>query len=235
MQTKSSYRVLKWTLLLGGLASLVSACVVTSGDGNISGDGGESGTTTDTAGKSSTAGTGGSSSTAGKANSAGTGGSATAGTSSNAGGEGGAGGAAYEPGICDAAVADVNKGALPTQFPSCAPATDGTDDGDTKACKRCLKDKCCPAWQNCYGSEPHTACGWGPHTKDDDGQWDCLQNCIGANKTGEATPEALLTTCSAECTNQCDAADGGNLLVATSDLVTCANDPMTCQDICFPF
>ena len=101
MQTKSSYRVLKWTLLLGGLASLVSACVVTSGDGNISGDGGESGTTTDTAGKSSTAGTGGSSSTAGKTNSAGTGGSATAGTGSSAGGDGGldldpAGGVAAE-------------------------------------------------------------------------------------------------------------------------------------------
>ena len=52
---------------------------------------------------------------------------------------------------------------------------------------------------------------------------------------GEATPDALLSTCSAVCTNQCEAVDGGNILIATSALIECANTAETCQDVCFPF
>jgi hypothetical protein len=223
MQTKSSYRVLKWTFILGAMASLGTACVVTSGDGpdDPFGDGGESGSAAE-AGKTSTAGTGGSS-TAGK----GSGGSAGT-TTTPAAGAGGEG-ETYMAGLCDADEPDVTKNIEPTMFPSCAPAA--SDAGQD--CKKCLKDKCCPTWQICYGSEPHIACGWGA-TEEADGQWDCVENCIVENKTGEATPDDLLATCTAGCTNQCDA-DGGNLLIATSDLITCANDADTCLDACFPF
>jgi|GEM_PF-1269762 len=225
MQTKSSYRVLKWTFIFGAMASLGTACVVTSGDGGDDpfGDGGESGSSTSEAGKTSTtAGTG------GKA-SAGTSSGGAAGTTTTA--TGGAGGEAdtYMVGLCDADEPDITKNILPSKFPSCGAAA--SDEGQD--CKKCLKDKCCDQWQNCYGSEPHIACGWGA-TEDADGQWDCVENCIVANETGEATPEDLLDVCTAQCTNQCDA-DGGNLLIATSDLITCANDPDTCEAACFPF
>jgi hypothetical protein len=228
MQTKSSYRVLKWTFIVGTMVSL-GACVVTSGDGGDDDDDdfSDAGSST-TAGKSgSTAGTGGKggSATAGRGGSAG----ATTTPSAGSAGEGGAVDV-YQVGLCDADEPNVNKGILPTMFPSCAAAA--SDEGQD--CKKCLKDKCCDAWQNCYGSEPHIACGWGT-TPEADGQWDCIENCIVANETGEATPADLLATCSADCTNQCDAADGGNILVATSDLITCANDPDKCQDVCFPF
>jgi hypothetical protein len=231
MQTKSSYRVLKWTFILGAMATLGSACVVTSGDDDDEpGDGGESGSTAE-AGKTSTAGTGGTS-TAGKGGNAGSAGTGT----TPAGGAGGAGGAGevYMAGLCDAAEPDITKGISPTMFPSCAASAN--DVGDDKACKRCLKDECCEAWQICYGSEPHIACGWGPTDADDDlGQWDCLQNCFLDNDSGATDPDELLGTCSAACTNQCEADDGGNLLVATAELIKCANKPATCQAECFPF
>ena len=225
MQTKSSYRVLKWTFIFGAMASLGTACVVTSGDGgDDEGDGGESGSTA-AAGKTSTAGTGtggsGGSSSAGKGGSGGSAGTTTTPV-------GGAGGESYMVGLCDSDEPDTNKGILPTIFPSCAPAA--SDEGED--CKKCLKDKCCEAWQNCYGSEPHIACGWGTTAKAD-GQWDCVENCIIKNETGEATPEDLLDTCTAGCTNQCD--DGGVLTLATSDLIKCANKPATCETACFPF
>ena len=227
MQTKSSYGVLKWTFILGAMATLGSACVITSGDGTNDGEGGEGGTSISEAGKTSTAGTGGTSS-AGKGGSS-TSGSGGVATTAGAGGAGGEDGG-YMAGLCDAAEPDLSKGILPTKFPSCAPAASDTGQD----CKKCLKDKCCDAWQNCYGSEPHIACGWGP-TEAADGQWDCIANCIVDNETGEATPGELLTTCTASCTNQCEAEDGGNILVATSDLITCANDPETCEAECFPF
>jgi hypothetical protein len=228
MQTKSSYRVLKWTFILGAMASLGSACVITSGDGDVDsiGDGGESGSTSE-AGKTSTAGKGGTTSTAGKG---GTGGSAgtTTNPTAGAGGEG----EVYMAGLCDADEPDVTKNILPTMFPSCAPAAN--DVGQD--CKKCLKENCCDEWQNCYGSEPHIACGWGPvDSEDDNGQWGCLQNCFLENESDATDPDELLATCSAECTNQCEADDGGNLLIATSALIECANTAATCQDVCFPF
>jgi len=224
MQTKSSYRVLKWTFILGAMASLGSACVITSdGSDDPIGEGGESGSTSE-AGKTSTAGKGGTTSTAGKGGSGGSAGTTTTPTA-GAGGEG----EVYMAGLCDADEPDTTKWILPTKFPSCAPAAN--DEGQD--CKKCLKAKCCDAWQNCYGSEPHIACGWGP-TEAADGQWDCIANCIADNETGEATPKDLLETCTASCTNQCDA-DNGNILIATSDLITCANDPDTCETDCFPF
>jgi hypothetical protein len=132
-------------------------------------------------------------------------------------------------GLCDADEPDPMKFIQPTMFPSCAASPN--DQGQD--CKKCLKEKCCTEWQVCYGNEPHIACGWGP-TESDDGQFDCVENCIVANEEGAATPEELLSTCTAGCTNQCTN-DGGNLLIATSDLITCANDPATCEADCFPF
>jgi hypothetical protein len=229
MQTKSSYGVLKWTFILGAMATLGSACVITSGDGDTDGEGGEGGSIAE-AGKTSTAGKGGSVSTAGKTGggTGGTGGTGGATTpSAGAGGEG----ETYMAGLCDADEPDLSKGILPSKFPSCAPAAN--DEGQD--CKKCLKDKCCEAWQNCYGSEPHIACGWGPVDSDEDnGQWGCLQNCFLQNASNAADPDELLETCSGECTNQCDA-DGGAILIATSDLIACANDATACQTECFPF
>lgn len=227
MQTKSYSRVLKWTFILGAMASLGSACVVTSGKGDDDdGDAGESGAST-TAGKSSTtAGAGGKTTTAGTS-SGGSGGTTSTAAGAGAGGEGGE---PFMVGLCDADEPDPTKNILPTMFPSCAAKANDQN------CAKCLKDKCCEAWANCYGSEPHIACGWNLTAADEDlGQWDCLQKCFVENKTGEATPDALLTTCSAACTNQCEADDGGNLLIATSDLIECANDAATCQEACFPF
>lgn len=223
MQTKSSYRVLKWTFILGAMATLGSACVITSGDGDDEGEGGESGSSTAEAGKATTAGTGGTAS-AGRGGSGGGSAGTTTTPAAGAGGEG------YMVGLCDADEPDLTKGISPTKFPSCAPSAN--DQGED--CKKCLKDKCCEQWQVCYGSEPHIACGWGP-TEADDGQWDCIANCIIDPDSDAATPAELLTTCTASCTNQCEAEDGGNILVATSDLITCANDPATCESECFPF
>lgn len=226
MQTKSSYRVLKWTFIFGAMASLGTACVVTSGDGGDDpfGDGGESGSVTE-AGKTSTAGTGGSS-TAGKSS------GGSAGTTTTPTGGAGGEGAVYMAGLCDADEPDVTKNILPFKVPSCDPAAN--DAGQD--CKKCLKAKCCEAWQNCYGSEPHIACGWGPVDSDEDnGQWGCLENCFVENKSGATDPDELLGSCSADCANQCEAADGGNILIATSALIECANKADTCQDVCFPF
>jgi hypothetical protein len=224
MQTKSTYRVLKWTFIFGAMASLGTACVVTSGDGGDDpfGDGGESGSSTAEAGKTSKAGTGGTST-------AGTTSGGSAGTTTTPAAGAGGEGEVYMAGLCDADEPDPTKGISSGKFPSCAPSANDADQD----CKKCLKDKCCEAWQICYGSEPHIACGWGA-TEAADGQWDCVENCIVENKTGEATPEDLLATCTEGCTNQCNG-DGGNLLIATSDLITCANDPDTCETACFPF
>jgi hypothetical protein len=224
MQTKSSYRVLKWTFILGAMASLGSACVITSGDGDPDGEGGEGGSTAEAGTTSTTAGKGGAAS-AGKGGSGGS----TAGTPSTP--AAGAGGEGFMGGLCDADEPDPMKFIESTMFPSCAPAA--SDQGQD--CKKCLKEECCNAWQVCYGSEPHIACGWGPNDADEPGQWDCLQNCFVDNDSDATDPDELLATCSAACTNQCEADDGGNILVATSDLIACANDPATCQAECFPF
>jgi hypothetical protein len=232
MQTKSYSRLLKCTLLACITASLASACVVTTGDGDDDDDffdggdsnSGTSGKTSSTggAGTSGTAGT----STGGGGTSAGTG--ATAGTS----GSGGTGGTepAYVPGLCDSD-SDDELGPTPTVLP---PATlNEADEEPEGECRKCLKTECPTDWQICYGKEPTIACGWGD-TEDADGQFDCVVNCFADGAQDPmGTAEELFIDCTSECTNQCD--DGGNLMVHTSDLLACANDADKCQAACFPF
>jgi hypothetical protein len=222
MQTKSSYRVLKSTLLVGTAASLATACVVTtSGDGGTGGDFSFGGEGTSTSSKTSTGGDG-STSTAGKTA---TGGGGTGGSTPTAGAStvGGGGGAAYVAGVCDA------DSPTSTNEPSCNTPTDDGQD-----CKKCMKAQCCTEWKVCFGDTPTIACGWG-ETKDADGQFDCVQHCFHDNTAGETDPDKLLADCAGSCANQCDSADNGNVMQATSDLIDCANDPMKCQTDCFPF
>jgi hypothetical protein len=219
MQT-TSYRVLKWTLLMGVAASMATACVVTSGDGGGDGDAGESGSSNTEAGKTSTGGTSAGSSTGGKTSSGGGGMTSTAGTTA-AGGDAGAA-STYVPGLCEA------DAATPTMEPSCAPKAN--DDGQT--CKICLKAKCCSEWQGCYADTPTTACGYGA-TEDARGQFDCIQKCFTDGAAMAADPDMLLADCAAGCANQCDNADNGLIMTTTSDLVDCANT--SCTDECFPF
>ena len=230
MQMKFSYRALKWTLLAGTAASLATACVVTtSGDGgNIGGDFSFAGDGTSTSGKT----TGGSGASAGTATS-GSGGTAgstggtsttTAGTSTTTAGQG-EGGAAYVPGLCQ------TDDPTPTMLPACDP-NPARDDG--KPCKICMKAKCCEEWQTCNGDTPTSACAYGA-TFDGLGQFDCIQDCYSKNDGGETDPSKLLESCASGCTNQCEAADNGNVLDATNELIACANDPATCQTECFPF
>jgi len=237
MQTKS-YRLLKWTLLACVTASLASACVVTTGDGGDDDDdfnfGGEGGTTS--AGTTSTAGRGGSGGTSSSAgtssggtSSGGTssGGSSTAGTSS-----GGSGGTApsYMAGQCDDATPDQVEGPTPSKP---ADATPKTNDN---ACLACLKKECETEWSTCYGTDPTTACGWGPDADHQNGQFDCIIDCFyEASKNPMGTAEEALVDCSDSCTNQCDVADNGNVTFHTSELVSCANDPEKCQADCFAF
>jgi hypothetical protein len=220
MQTKFSYRALKWTLILGALAPL-GACVVTQGDGDdVFGEGGESGSST-AAGTSSTAGTGGS--TGGTGATAGTSGStAAAGAGAGAGGEGGV---AYVPGLCEA------DSPTPTMEPSCDPLP--KDDMPGRECVKCMKANCCSAWQACFGEAPTTACGYGP-TESADGQFVCVLNCFADGAATADAPGPLLEECTASCTNQCDAADNGLPLDATADLIECAN-AADCQEACLPF
>jgi len=224
MQMKSSYRLLNYALLLGVVASMASACVVTSGDGKVDGFGGDddggdntAGTKTNTGGTSS--GSAGKTSTGGT--SAGTGGSATAGT----GGTGG--GSTFEAGVCDAAATSMD-------VPSCnAPAKP-----DDSKCKICLKANCCEEWQTCYGENPHTACGWGSTDVGDDrdtdyGQWDCIQQCYVAGvEKGRTDFDALQEDCTGSCLQQCDGVGDGFILMTTQLIQTCANDK--CLDECFP-
>jgi len=236
MQTKFSYRVLKWTMLVGTASSLATACVVTSGndDGSAGAPdftfGGEN---TSTSGKTSA---GGNSSTAGKTSTGGSSGSSAGGTSSAGTTTGGKGGDAYVPGLCDADASDPTDpdGVRPTMLPSCDPGADDDPKDPAQACKICMKAKCCSEWKDCYGDTPTTACGWG-ETKKADGQFDCIVNCFAKNESGETTDTDLLAVCAGKCTNQCDAADNGNVTSATSDLIGCANVEGVCQAECFPF
>ena len=222
MQTKSSYRVLKWTLLVGTAASLVTACVVTTsgdGGGGVGGDFSFGGDGTSTSGKTST---GGSQSTAGKTSTGGSGGSSTAGTAGTM--TVGEGGAAYVPGVCEA------DAATPKSEPSC----DLNSGDDTNACRKCMKTKCCTEWQACFASEPTIACGYGT-TADADGQFDCIENCFLDGAAMADNADTLLADCAGKCANQCDTPDNGLVMGATSDLVDCANNADNCQADCFPF
>lgn len=217
MQTKSSYRVLKWTFIVGTLVSL-GACVVTTGDGGDDdfSDGGESGSST-TAGKTSTAG---STATAGKTSTGGTGGTSTVTPSAGAGGDGGA---AYVPGLCQA----------DNPTPSSLPVCDLNDD-DKKdvafACRACLKSNCCDSWQTCFGDTPTTACGSGP-TEDADGQFECIRNCYLDDMSGN-DPEMVLGECEGKCLGQCKDKDtDGFALTDTQDLLGCGQEK--CLAECF--
>jgi hypothetical protein len=217
MQTKSSYRVLKWTLFVGTAASMATACVVSSGDGTGGiGFGGEGGTT------AGTKPTSGGSSTAGTKTTGGGGSTSTAGTMAMIGGAG-AGGAVFEVGLCQA------DNPTPSLQPSCAP--DAAKDKDNP-CQVCMKNKCCTAWKECFGSEPTTACFHGAKAKDQ-GQFDCIHFCFIDGAMTATDPNKLLADCGAMCANQCDTPDNGLIMDTTSALVDCANK--NCVNDCFPF
>jgi hypothetical protein len=229
---KASYRLLQWTMAMGTLATMATACVVTSGDDDDSPfDGGESGSST-TAGKTSTeGGEGGTTATGGKT-SAGSSSGGTAGSSAGSGTGGSAGGATsgtggtgsgYVPGLCEGEMPE------PTMLPSCAPAAN--DEGQT--CKICLKAQCCTEWKTCYGDTPTSACGWGK-TESADGQWDCIQNCYLDGLANATDLDKLQQDCADSCLNQCEGeeADMGFITSITLDLSICANDK--CKDACFP-
>jgi len=228
---KASYRLLQWTMAMGTVATMATACVVTSGDDDDSPfDGGESGSST-TAGKTSTeGGEGGTTATGGKtsggSSAGGTAGGSAGGTAgSGTGGTAGssAGGTGYVPGLCEGEMPE------PTMLPSCAPAAN--DEGQT--CKICLKAQCCTEWKTCYGDTPTSACGWGK-TESADGQWDCIENCYLDGLADATDLDKLQQDCADSCLNQCEGeeADMGFITSITLDLSICANDK--CKDACFP-
>ena len=218
MQTKSSYRVLKWAFLSGMAMSLATACVVSSGDGDDDGtdltDGGDGGTNT-TAGKSS--GGGGSSSGGTTAGSKATGGS------SDDGGEpampSGGTPSTFVPGECQ-----TDEPLQPTMLPVCDEAA-----GDT-ACLKCLKLQACDEFKTCFGEEPSTACSVGM-TAGADGQFACVTKCFADGAAGAVDADMLL----GECASQCDECGTGGLNDETSALIEAGNDPAKCQSDCFPF
>jgi len=217
MQTKFSYRVLKWTLLLGAFATLGTACVVTTGDGDDDfGEGGESGSPPTTGGKSSTAGTGGSA-TAGTS-AGGKGGSATAGSS--AGGEGGAA-SDYVPGVCDD---DLAVPSMPRDT-----TLNADDETPQYACRKCLKVSCEDAWATCYGEKPTSACGYGS-TEDAPGQFECIRSCFVDDMSGDDT-ETVLSKCEDMCLDQCADKDQGFATGDTQELLGCGQDK--CLAECF--
>lgn len=223
MQKKFSYSVLKWTLFLGVASSLGTACVVSSGKGDLS-DGGEP--STDTGGEPST--TGGSSSGKGGTSASGssTGGSSKGGTggsggTATAGGEGGGGATGYVAGLCQA------DNPTPTMLPSCSESKPNEDP-----CRECLRTKDCNEWKECYGDTPTTACGYGPE-EGDGGQFGCILKCFFTNESGETMPDMLLDVCTEQCALQCDNPDNGIIMDSTNALVGKAY--ADCKAECFPF
>ncbi len=216
MQTKSSYRWLKWALVGSVVATFATACVVTEGDPDDFGEGGDG--NTPTAGTKSDGGeepTAGTKSTGG----GGSGGQGTAGSTA-AGGEGGEP-STYQAGLC----VGTGDEPMPTMLPAC------TKSDSDDACGTCVKAKCCAEWQECYGDTPATACGWGLKYEDP-GQYDCVRGCFLDEIETELDPDVALETCSSMCTNQCEDVDNGLPLLATSTLVDCSYTE--CADECFP-
>ena len=231
MQTKSSYRALKWTLFMGLAASLASACVVSTGDGDdddVTVEGGDGGTN-NTSGTKNTGGTKAGSSGSG-GTSAGTAGTTSAGTSAG-GGEGGSDADPDYPGVCDSSLKE------PAVINAAACDANANDND----CGACLKMKCCDPFKACYGKEPTSACGYGPSPTDDLGQFDTILECYDAENDGIKTLAEILEMCEPMSLNQCAETDSfANEF--TLDLVSCAvngadeeptgNDD--CQDVCFP-
>jgi len=215
MQTKSSYRVLKWTFLVGAFATLGTACVVTSGDGgdDVFGDGGESGSST--AGKNSTSGSGGSAT----AGTGGKGGTAT--TAAGAAGAGGEGGEAYVPGLCEDDIA------TPSNLRDTTLNAD--DETPAFACRKCLKTQCADAWSTCYGDTPTIACGYGS-TKDAPGEFECIRSCFVDDTSGDDV-ETVLSGCEDKCLDQCEEKDGGFATGETLDMLDCGQEK--CLADCF--
>ena len=215
MQTKSSYRALKWMFLVGAMATLGTACVVTSGDGgDDDGEGGEGGSTP-TAGKNSTSGSGGSA-TAGTS----TGGKpSTAGTSAG-GGDGGTGEggepSTYVPGVCE--------GLLIPSMPLDATVTAADDEFP---CRKCLKVQCEEEWSTCYGEAPTSACGWGS-TEAAPGQFECIRDCFVKDTSGDDA-ETVLGTCEGMCLDQC--ADDAFATSDTQAMLDCSQEK--CLAECF--
>jgi hypothetical protein len=230
MQTKSSYRVLKWTLFMGVAATLASACVVSTGDGDdkdVTIEGGEGGTN-NTSGTKNTGGTKAGNDTGGTSA-----GSSTAGTGAggSAAGAGGGEGNPDYPGACESELV------TPSMEPSC---DEKATDND---CGKCLKSKCCTALQACYGTQPTSACGYGTAESPDDaalGQFDCIRECYKVNNDGVKSETEIFEGCAGECLLQCESE--GLINQDTQDMLDCALNGADgaatgtddCHDVCFP-
>jgi hypothetical protein len=217
MQTKSSYGVLKWALLAGVAASLASACVVSSGDGNDDDtditEGGDG--NTNTGGKAT--GGGGSKATGGTGTNAGA-------PSSDAGepatGTGGAAPSTFVPGECQVDVDPIT----PTVEANC-----DADAADSE-CIKCVKLQACSEYGTCFGTGPATACSVG-QTEGAPGQFVCVSECFKAGAAAAVDADELLS----DCASTCDECGSGGLNDETTALIAAANDAGTCQTECFPF
>lgn len=219
MQTKTSYRVVKWMLLAGMACSMATACVVSSGDGDDDDtnfdDGGDGGTNT-TAGKTST------------------GGGGSGGSSGGSKADGGM------PAMTDGGEPNMSTGGMPSTFvpgecqvdeplqPTLLPVCDEAA-GDS-ACTKCLKLQACDEFKTCFGEEPSTACSVGP-TEGAPGEFECIRACFAAGAAAATDADELLTDCTIECSN----CESGLPNDETNTLIEAANDPAKCQAECFPF
>jgi len=125
---------------------------------------------------------------------------------------------AFEPGQCDGDAQPVEPGV----FATCKVAA--KDD----ACSQCLKQQACEQYRHCYGTEPKSACGWGPRLTEP-GQYDCIRQCFATGVAGSADTGALLDTCVSECGNGCS---NGSVNADTAALLSATNDH--CLKQCFP-
>jgi hypothetical protein len=235
MQTKFSYRTLKFAVFMGMAAALASACVVSSGDGDddpFGVDGGEGGTD-NTSGTKNTGGTkAGTSGSGGTTSTSGTGGTTT--TEGGGAGEGGVVANPDYPGVCDSSLKQ------PSVINDAACTADDADN----PCGACLKKTCCEAFKTCYGKEPTSACGYGTSPdkiETDRGQFDCIVACYERDNDGVKDEAEILDGCQTECLNQCAATDDF-INEDTNNLMGCAlngtdDDPAVgddCHDECFP-
>lgn len=225
--TKSSYRMLKWTFLAAMAASLGTACVVSSGDGDGGDtdidDGGSSGKTGSQGGKSG-GGTGGKGGTT--SGSGGTGGGSAGTGDGGSEPNGGTGGTppTYVAGLCDGELGTMT----PSELPSCTP----NDKDEQDACLKCMKASCCEDWQLCYGKDPTSACGWGATSEEDLGQFDCIQTCFTSTFDGSQEEGDVLADCESMCLNQCEDKDDGFATTDTQALLECTRT--NCLDECYP-